>query len=205
MTNTLDLNPLIEFANQDAKQKNFAALLGNSKEGREYGKLVVDCCQKIPENQGFYIWGKYEENGLWRTIYLGKAGFGKMTSLRARITEELKDERPFLWTGKHTGYEAKQVKKIWEEIYSDGSQQKVAQNHIIRSLRKKGTTHIIWHTTPNLNNQEVNRIESDLIETLNPIANVQRPAPVSDLQDYTVKVIRSFKQNIHANRLWYEK
>ena len=77
---TLNLSTLYALA---SKNVSGDAMHGNSVSGREYGKIVVNTTQTISELQGFYIWGKYESSRLWRTIYLGKAGFGKTASLRA--------------------------------------------------------------------------------------------------------------------------
>jgi hypothetical protein len=151
--------------------------------------------------QGFYAWGFYEKSGLWRTIYVGKAGFGKTASLKARITEELKDERAFVWCGKHTGLNRDDCKKIWQSYYPASTVSKVPENHIERSLRKIYTTHIVWAIVPNLSNDNVRLVEADLIETLNPSANFQRSAPHYGFLDTTIDVIRAFKQRIHDLRM----
>jgi hypothetical protein len=70
---TLPLTELLDFAAQD---KDGKCLHGNGPCGRDYGKLVTRLAQSIADLQGLYIWGYYESNGLWRTIYLGKAGLG---------------------------------------------------------------------------------------------------------------------------------
>ncbi|OQX08757.1 MAG: hypothetical protein BWK73_24605 [Thiothrix lacustris] len=125
---------------------------------------------------------------------MGKAGFGKTASLRARITEELKDERAFIWCGNHTGLDDIAVKNIWQQFYPPNSN--AAENHINRALKKQETTHIIWVATPHINNSKVSKIEADLIETLNPITNAQRPTPTSSLQDVTIDVIKLLKNEI---------
>lgn len=55
--------------------------------------------------------------------------------LRARITEEFKDERAFIWCGNHTGLEDIAVKNIWRKFYPPNSN--AAENHINRALKKK--------------------------------------------------------------------
>jgi hypothetical protein len=191
-TGCIQLSELYSYVKNDPKGH---ALHGNSKEGRKFGRLAKGIVGSIKNEHGFYLWGKYEANGLWRHIYLGKAGYGKTASLQARILEELKDEKAFLW--RNTIDEEtllaigkKHYPKMWYSY----------EKHWKRAFRKVGSTHIIWVTTPDLNNKDVEMVESDLIETINPIANYQRPTPKSELQDYTVKVIKSFKHHIHKNR-----
>ena len=70
-------------------------------ERTELGKQSSDRCKRItagvPEAPGFYLWGTYNRNGLWKNIYLGMAGYGDHKSLRKRIREELMDERCCMW------------------------------------------------------------------------------------------------------------
>jgi len=188
----LSLVELYKFVDNDPHANS---LHGNSKEGRAFGKLAQDITSVIDNEHGFYLWGKYEDNGLWRNIYLGKAGYGKTACLRARILEELKDERILFWYNENN----------CDYLYSRGKEFYPNMWHKYsiewdRSARKAGTSHILWITTPELDNKEVISVEADLIETLNPIANRQRPAPTSALQTNTVNVIRQLKYLIHENR-----
>lgn len=171
------------------------SLHGSSKKGREYGKLVTAVASQVAEKQGFYLWGKYEKNGLWRNIYLGKAGFGKTANLQARIREELKDESFFLW---HHVLDEQELFRIGEKHYP-----RMAKKYLAgwkRVIRKSGTTYIHWVDTPDLNNDDVRTVESDLIETMNPYANKVRPSPVSELQEKTINVIFALKSQIHSQR-----
>jgi hypothetical protein len=74
------------------------------------------------------------------------------------------------------------------------------EQHWERSFRKAGTTHIVWVTDSDLSNAAVANIESDLIETLNPSANVKRPIPPVSLQRHTREVIGHFRRAIHGER-----
>ena len=175
------LQPLYEFLELEHDQ---TGLHGRSQEGRRYGKVAKRICQAIAATQGFYLWGRYEPNGLWRNIYLGKAGFGRTAHLRARIQEELKDERVCIWrafvsvsTIEATG--ERNYPRMWHYY----------KKHMHRALKKAGTTHIVWVTDPQLKNSQVQNIESDLIETLSPSANMSRPVPPVTLQEHT-KTIR---------------
>lgn len=188
----IELGELYDYVKNDSKG---LSLHGNSKEGREFGRLAKSMVDSIRDEHGFYLWGKYEANGLWRHIYLGKAGYGKTANLRARILEELKDERAFLWCN---NIDEKNLLTIGKGYYTN--MWNTYEGHWKRAIRKTGSTHLVWVTTPELDNKDVGMVESDLIETINPIANYQRPTPKSELQDYTVRVISSFKHYVHKNR-----
>lgn len=191
----ITLEKLYEHATIDTEAD---AIKGNTKSGREYGKKVKELTSTISDQQGFYLWGKYEKNNLWRTIYLGKSGKGKTSSLRARLSEELKDEKSFLWSGPHSKLTdemlAKRAADLWPNSWDK------FKPIFERANRKSGTTHIIWVSSTGISNEDVVKIEADLIETMNPIANYQRPKPVSDLQDKTVEIIKMFKHQIHLGR-----
>jgi hypothetical protein len=162
---------------------------------RQYGSVAAKICESIAPRQGFYLWGRYENNGLWQNIYLGKAGFGKTAHLQARILEELRDERSCLWRAfveEEMLLKAgvKNHPKMWHKY----------QPQMTRALRKAGTTHIIWVADPNLKNSAVTNIESDLIETLNPLANIFHPIPPQTLQSHTKEIIAEFRSLIHGHR-----
>lgn len=170
-------------------------LYGKSLEGRAYGVEVVKICQDIVATQGFYLWGRYERNGLWRNIYLGKAGFGRTAHLRARIQEELKDERACIW---HAFVSVHAMEAAGERNYPRMWHQ--YKKHTHRALKKAGATHIVWVADPHLANSQVQNIESDLIETLNPYANMLRPVPPVTLQQHTKTIIGEFRELIHRSR-----
>jgi hypothetical protein len=50
----------------------------------------------VPEQGGFYLWGFYNHNKFWVNVYLGMATEGKTANLRARLYEELTNERAFV-------------------------------------------------------------------------------------------------------------
>ncbi len=194
---TLNLKPLYELAAKLGPQ----GLLGRSTEGREYGKAVKESTSIIPTTQGIYIWGYYQSNKLWRTVYLGKAGFGGSSNLNLRIDEELRDERPFLWVGKQTRMSLDEVKLEWLRLGGkNGIHTKAAVNHVDRALRKDKTTHIHWVAMPETDNHSILKIEADLVEVMNPIANVHRPAPSHDISATAIDVLKEFRALINNNR-----
>ena len=188
----VSLQPLYKFLRSNHGEADYD---GRSPKGRRYAAAAATICQTIAPTQGFYLWGRYESNGLWRNIYLGKAGFGKTAHLRARILEELKDERACIWCAFVSvdtleAAAARIYSKMWY-LYKSQMQ---------RALKKSASTHIVWVSDPELGNAEVQNIESDLIETLSPRANVSRPVPPLTLQQHTKVVIAEFRALIHAQR-----
>jgi len=53
---------------------------------------------------------------------------------------------------------------------------------------------------PELPEAAVRNIESDLIETFNPAANISRPVPPVSLQQHTKEIIAEFRSQIHGHR-----
>lgn len=166
-----------------------------SPERKKYNNSASKECELVPDQQGFYLWGCYEPNGLWKNCYLGKAGFGKTGNLQKRILKELDSEGASLWLSL--------VDQDFIEIATRRNYPKMAEKYIKqlnRLVNRVGCTHIIWVADPNLENASVLNVESDLIETLNPTANIQRPVPPERIQSHTVKVIEQFRKQIHENR-----
>jgi hypothetical protein len=165
-------------------------------ERTELGKIYCRFCDKITdsidESQGFYLWGAYDTKGYWQNIYLGKAGYGDKWNLKKRIREELKDERCCIWRYAYTEDELMAIRdKIHQGKYSSDWK---------RAMRKEGTTHIAWVPAPKIASENVERVEADLIEALNPIANRRRPTPPIGLQFETAQIFKLFRLSIHAAR-----
>ena len=192
------LHDLLKFVRSNWKHHDAMNLM--SPASKPYRRLCKEIAEEIPASQGFYLWGYYEKNGLWRNIYLGKAGLGKTANLKGRILEELKDERCCFWSDVYS--EAKLL-ELGPEVHSNRTQwYKTIKKQWQRSLREAGTTHIVWARTPHLSNDDVKRIEADLIEAMNPEANRQRttPPPEQVLQEDTAEVFRLFRKRVHEHR-----
>jgi hypothetical protein len=174
----------------------------NPKEdlGKQYYELCNRLTKNIPEVQGIYVWGRFDGRRYWDSIYLGKAGLGKSKELlRARITEELKDERCFVWRyilskndlfgagpKVHRGGQEKwdrYIHKAWE-----------------RSVKKERTTHIIFAQTRVRDNDSVRKVEAELIEALKPEVNVLRPVPPKQVIKEAARIFSHFRQTIHHIR-----
>jgi hypothetical protein len=166
----LTLQPLYELISTHAKESGPNV---DAAELRAYRRAAKALCASLPDEQGFYLWGRFEKNGLWRNIYLGKAGFGRTSHVRARITEELNDERGCLW-----------IHAISNEAMRAGCPPRYLSNHD-RALRKAGSSHIVWVSDPDLSNDIVRQTEADLIETMAPRANLARPVPPAAPQEHT--------------------
>lgn len=188
----ISLRPLYQFVKRNPGPE---ALNGRSGPGREFAALVAETTQPIAASQGFYLWGFYDNRGLWHNRYLGKAGFGKTAHLRSRISEELRDERCCLW---HSVMSEAQLFEAGQQHYPTMWHR--YEGHWRRALRKADATHIVWVADPDLSNSQVGTIESDLIETLNPTANRNRPVPPIALQAHTHKIIGCLRQAIHGAR-----
>ena len=69
-----------------------------------------------------------------------------------------------------------------------------------RPLLKAGTIEIIWVPAPKLSDPEILMVEADLIEALNPSANLSRPTPVRLVQSHATTVFSQLREIIHKNR-----
>jgi hypothetical protein len=165
--------------------------LVRSARGKEYSRVCKEISDPIPSCQGFYLWGRYDKRRCWHSIYLGIAGFKEeKKNLKKRILEELKDERGFVWLHVFSKDELlEEVKGLYDKPHKWK-----------RPILKEGATEIFWAPTPHFADAELKRIEADLIEALNPTANLSRPTPVSVLQSDTAAVFTQFREAIHAQR-----
>ncbi len=158
---------------------------------RPYYKVCREVTQRVPEERGFYLYGRYDSAGRWRNMYLGKAGFAKTACLRERIEKELRVEKPFVW----------RIRMTADEIIEGGAKKSPEfNNNRLRALKKAGSTHVIWVAAPDITNDDVMKVEADLIESLNPTANHMRPVPKSVLQTKTKAVFGKIRKKIHQHR-----
>jgi len=188
----ISLKSLYEYAKKDTSG---ISLHGKSKDGKAYKEQAKALVGSVKEEPGFYLWGYFEKNGRWVNIYIGKAGDGPKTSLRARLLEELGDERMFLWANYIDENE------LLAKCKSYYPQKWLAyEPQWKRAIQKSGSTHIVWVATPSLKDSSIRQIEADIIETMNPVANNQRPRPESEFQEDTFQIIKNFKHHIHRYR-----
>jgi hypothetical protein len=133
-TGIISLHLLYEFLESNLHEVGFKV---KSPTGRRYSAVAARVCETVAKAQGFYLWGRYNQNGLWRNIYLGKAGFGKTAHLRARLLEELKDESACLWRA----FVSVAMLEEAGERNSSPRMWPLYRTHMSRALRKAGATH----------------------------------------------------------------
>jgi hypothetical protein len=185
------LGTLYDFARKHQKHAEDAIRLEGSRFGRDYCRLCENLTKDVDERKGFYLWGVFDRKRYWHSIYLGKAGFGKTANLKNRICEELKDERPFLW---RAFLDESQLFRIRDRIHP-------GRNYTWRrQLKKWGATHIVWASAERVEDSAIRLIEADLIEALDPIANMQRPTPPSKHQRDAAAIFEMFRHHIHDVR-----
>ena len=163
-----------------------AFVSGKNGDMGEYTKLVNKIVESIPNNTpGWYLWGNFNDTGFWHTVYLGKAGNKKTSSLRARIKEELLDERAAFWATVYGSEPTeRQFQKIFKNKYGPGT----------RSYRKRNVHFIVW-VAASVTEQEVKAEEAVLISAYRPAINIQRgsyPAPTR----HTDGVVRAVDSEI---------
>ncbi|MHB8527735.1 MAG: hypothetical protein ACYDD2_16535 [Candidatus Acidiferrales bacterium] len=104
----------------------------------------------------------------------------------------MKDERAFIWRAVYTD---DRLGGIRERLHGT----KYVANWK-RAAKKALTTHIVWVSMDDKPNADILRIEEDLIEALNPAANVVRKTPPSDLKEDATAVFDKFREEIHRGR-----
>lgn len=189
---TICLNELYDFVFKNPRDDAALQINKTTQLGREYCKICKTLTAPAPSAQGFYLWGGYNDKRFWTNRYLGKAGLGKSANLRSRLCEELKDERAFIWRAVYTDDD---LSKIRERMHGP---RYVADWK--RAAKKALTTHIVWVSMDDKPNADILRIEEDLIEALNPIANVLRKTPPPDLKEDATAVFDKFRDEIHRGR-----
>lgn len=165
---------------------NNPKFLFGREELKTYSATVNDIIENVPKKAGLYLWGRFNDVGWWETIYLGKAGNKKTSSLKARLREELMDERALFWATIF-GIEPteKQFQKITKNKYGSG----------IRTYRKKNVHFIIWASIDDASEEEIKKEEDILIDIYRPTQNTQRiryPAK----SEITEQIIRSIDDQI---------
>jgi hypothetical protein len=184
------LGELYDFVEKHRKNED-ALRIERTEIGKEYSALCHKITDSVAEYQGFYLYGRYDRRRYWRSIYLGIAkDTAKKNSLRKRILEELKDERAFIW------------RHVFSEQKLEGICQVIHQGKYSwrRPMLKAHTTEIVWASFPGLEGRDVRSIEADLIEALNPTANLVRPTPTKVPQPEATRVFEEFRKTIHSAR-----
>lgn len=159
-TGHLDLFDIYKFV---ARHPQFVS--GKNGDMGEYSKLVGEITEPIPKQAGWYLWGRFNDVGFWETVYLGKAGNLKTSSLYARLKEELLDERGAFWATVYgTETTERQYQKIYLNKYGPGT----------RMYRKRNVHFIIWLGVDEISEEDIKAEEQTLITLYRPAVNIQR-------------------------------
>lgn len=156
----IDLEHLYCHAERD---KGCESLPLKTRNGRELGKKITKLFSGVQESAGIYVWYDSQNQNV---IYAGKSTKRKTSNLRARLVEELKEERAFLWAGKRIGIGVDKIHSKWQEFYPDIQDKGGGRRHIDRAIRKSNSTHVIVISLPALNEepQIIGSIEAHVIQ-----------------------------------------
>jgi hypothetical protein len=152
----------------------------------------------VPNEQGFYLWGFYNRSRFWINVYCGKAGRGKTAHLRDRLYKELTAENACVW--REVNPDDARVLSIGEHIHR--TMWHDVKPKWERALHKAGSTHIFWVAMPEseLNLHNIEPVENDLIEAMNPTGNRQRRRPSATLQSEAGTIFKAFREMIHLEK-----
>jgi len=161
---------------------------GKDGDMHSYTKVVNQITQSIPVKAGWYNWGHFNNVGFWETIYFGKTGNKKTSSLKARIKEEILDERGAFWATIYGSEPTeKQFQKMTKNKYGSG----------VHMYRKSNTHFIVWVSADNISEEGVKREEEMLIALYRPSFNVQRKIKYpSHIHPHTKKILEIFDREI---------
>ena len=162
-TGHFNLFPIYDFAANNVLMPSSL----NKQVQSDYSKLINKTIEEVPVLPGWYLWGKFNDMGWWETVYLGKAGKKKTSSLRTRLYDELREE----------------CIAFWAEIY--GREPMIKQDHSrpnahkygppTRALRKVGSRFVIWVAIDDeISEQEIKKQEDLLIKIYRPTHNAAR-------------------------------
>lgn len=193
----LYLEPLYDFVKRrrndpqkrDIGSAPFAYRLKHIEKGYDYPaecKRILSEAE-VPKKRGFYLWGFYNHEDFWINVYVGISAKGKTSDLKARVLEELKDERAFIWRESYTTTEVIGFDPKYETV-------------VKRALRKAGSTHVFWVAETQLAKRTFEAVEYDLIEAMNPTGNRMRRTPSGIVQPEAGKILNTFREMIHGER-----
>lgn len=202
--NVISLEPLYDFIfsllNNRSKLLWTNPWPGKSVVNKAYQK-AVEQLTNFPSNNhhGIYIWGYYQ-NGLWNTVYIGKAEALKGNAgLKGRIEKELDTERAFLFL---QIYSRNQIIRFQPAAYPNNWRNYI--NNYYRAFKKRGSTFIFWQEVvcSASSGPKLTDIEKALIQYVRPTANIQGTSPVSLPLDIPAaqEIWKRFTQMIDDNR-----
>ena len=141
---------------------------------KKYLELVNDLLKEVPEDSGWYAWIDSHEK---RAVYIGQSFKRNTSSLRARLTEEFRDECVAFWTAIDPS-----AVDVMSSYYND--RYKANQ---VRAAKKKNTNKILWITSPRISEGFVDVVELKLIQRFKPIGN-------SKARDYSDVLLERYSE-----------
>ncbi|MGH3967686.1 MAG: hypothetical protein ACRDTV_06095, partial [Mycobacterium sp.] len=112
----------------------------------------------MPELPGWYLWGKLlSDADSWETMYVGKAGKQKTSSLRTRMYDELREDCLIFWAEL---YGSEPMLRASSAIYNGKYDTQPR-----RALNKFGARFVIWISVEDaINDAELRRQEIALMK-----------------------------------------
>ena len=186
-TGHFGLHRLLEFAtNNDTMEKGYSPVQ------EAYLDLLKGLVANVPEWPGWYLWGRCDEMGQWETVYAGMTRRGKTSSLRARLREELRDEKVAIWSAIYgSEFALRQVHELYNGKWDRENS---------RSALKSPSRIIVWAGVEEITPEEVARQEGFLINIFNPTANRQRQAKGSP-DNFTREIKSALEDELSRARL----
>jgi hypothetical protein len=162
-TGHFNLFPIFDFATDHVMMPSSA----NKATQADYSKLINNTISDVPDAPGWYLWGRLNDMGWWETVYLGKAGKKKTSSLHTRLYDELREECIAFWAEVYGR----------EPMIKQHTKQPNSQKYgpPTRSLRKSGSRIVIWIAVDDdISEDEIKRQEDLLIKIYRPTHNAAR-------------------------------
>jgi len=183
-TGHFNIYPVFDFAAKHIvmpSNKDKAVQLG-------YSKLINSIVNDVPTLPGWYLWGKFNDMGWWETVYLGKAGKQKTSSLHTRLYDELREECIAFWAEVY-GREPmiSQHNKYWADKYGPPT----------RALRKNGSRFVVWVGVANdISEADIKKQEYLLIKLYRPTHNAARWNQTEKHDEFTEKIESAIESEV---------
>lgn len=193
----IDLEPLYSHAAGDSE---YISIKLKSGPGRVLSNLITNLVSIVPKLPGIYVWGHFDCAGDWKYDYVGKSWSGITSHLYARLLEEIKEERGFLWCGSRIGVTESMLIERHLQNHPERPGKNFSVNHITRAMRKRDATHIVVVAMEGMSNENIRALESNLIAMLKPRGNSQRGKQSPHHTELTDRVASILGQQVELIR-----
>jgi len=154
-----------------------------------FQSIYLELLREIPELPGWYAWINRHTDWDNCVLYIGQSQSRKTASISARLNEELLDEHVALWATVHD------PESIFRTLNAKSKGKYTKE--IKRSLRKAGTTDIIWLAEHTLTDDQLNYVEHMLIKTLHPPANKRKPKFINEYPNLLEEALIALRGRIN--------